>query len=188
MNAVTVSHRTVARPWDRARLEGQRTTFVGREANVRPDPLALALYRRRWPTRDVAWDAKRQLFVITDRTDPGFREFVFEYDAPTDSGEPITEEELYLMVTSHAPGIYRVFVPFDYAFVRRRMKEADEYLELGSARYAEKVEEGNERIQRSWVRDRVNYGVPRLNEIKRYLPLLAGGEKQHLFTGADLTS
>lgn len=187
---VTVSHRQVAPPWARPALEGLRSTYVGRESYVEPEPGVLALYRSVWPTRDVTWDSKRQLFVITDRADAGWREFVYEYDAPPDpeTGAPVSPEELAAMIESGRHGAWKCFVPFDYRFVRRRMREAMEYLSLGSVRYAAKVADKNTRLGKSWIRDRVNHSVSRLNEIKRYLPVFAGEEKQHLFTGANLTS
>lgn len=187
---VIVSPRYVAPPWEREAIEGARSTYVGRESDVMPDPAVFDLYRSRWPTRNVTWNVKRQLFEITDSADAGWREFVFEYDSPPDpgSGQPVSPEALAEMVQSGKGDVYKVFVPFDYRFVRRRMREASDFLEMGSRKYAEKVAGQNEQIRKSWVRDRVNFSVPRYNEIKRYLPVFAGGEKQHLFTGATLTT
>lgn len=148
----------------------------------------LELYRSRWPTRDVGWDAKRQLFVITDSNDPGWREFVYEYDAPPDpeTGVPRSPEEIAAMIESGAHGATRCFVPFDYRFAHRRMREAMEFTELGVRRYAEKIADKNDRIRKSWVRARAGHMAAGWNEIKRYLPVFAGEEKQHLFTGATL--
>lgn len=185
--AVTVSNRRVAPPWLREQIEGMRSTYVGRESRVVPDAGALELYRSKFPTRFVEWDVKRQLFVIKDTRDAGWREFVFEYDAPPDpeTGEPVSPEELAAMIESGRYGAYKCFIPFDYRFVRRRMREASELESMGEKRYAEKVHAKNVARDKSWSRGIASRNAARMNEIKRYLPVFAGGEKQHLFTGAN---
>lgn len=186
---VSVSPRVVAAPWEREALEGQRRTFVGYESDVRPEQGPIDLYLSRWPSRVVTWNRQRQLFQITDRDVPGFRELVYQYDAPPDpaAGEPRGPEELAAMIEAGDTTVTRVWRDFDYEFVRRRMREASEYLSMGDERYLARVMEKNRRRQKRDNHARAGNMAARMNEIKRYLPTLAGEEKQHLFTGTSFT-
>lgn len=183
---VTVRPRVVAPPWEREALDGSRSTWVGREAEVVPEAGPLELYRARFPTRAVSWHVPRQLFVITDSGVPGWREFVCELDAPPDPerGTPRSPEELAAMVEAGDFAVTRVFRHFDYVYVHRRLREAFEFVADGPERYTHKIADRNRALTRSRTRSVAHRNAAALNEIRRYYPVLAGdGKKVPLVPG-----
>lgn len=189
-----VRPRRVSPPWIRKRLEGTRSVTVGREANVRPDPGPTEAYERAFPTRYIVWDPWRQLFAIYDRAAPGWREFVAEF-VPAPMPDDDDEAEEVERSIGHLPRhvdqgqLYvGVFAQVTYPFVAKRMKERLEFLELGSRRYAEKIADKNRAIGKRRIRATASDNAARLNEIRRYLPVLAGsGEKIPLVAGFNFT-
>lgn len=182
-----VSHvdlRRVAAPWDRKRIEGSRSTRVGREARVLPDPGAAEAYLRIFPARSIGWDHARQLFVITDRTAPGWREFVMEL-MPAPMPEDEQEEAALEQSIAHLPRIIDqgqlmvgCFTPLTYAFVEKRARERMEFLALGSRKYAAQIAERNRAIGKRRIRATAQDNAARLREIRRWFgPLSGTGEK-----------
>ena len=83
--------------------------------------------------------------------DPGWREFVFAYDAPPDpDGLAIPTEQLAQMVMAGDPTVRRVFCDFDYAYARRRLIEAMEFdaMNRSSERLTDKIMESNRNLDR----------------------------------------
>lgn len=193
-----VSHvdlRRVAAPWDRQRLEGARSTRVGREAHVRPDPGPAAAYRRVFPTRTIGWDHWRQLLVIHDRTAPGWREFVMEM-LPAPMPEDEAEARELEKSIGHLPRIVDqgqlmvgCYAPLTYAYVERRARERQEFHRLGSAKYAKAIAEQNRAIGKRRLRAVAADNAARLNEIRRWFgPLSGTGDKIPLVpVGIDIT-
>jgi hypothetical protein len=182
--------RIVAAPWEREIREGQRSTWVGIEDCVSPEIGPVDLYRSRWPERFVVWNRSRQLFEIRSFTDAGWREFVFEYDAPPDpDGMAIETDQLAQMVVAGDPTVRRVFRDFDYAFVRRRLIEAMEFDEMNrsSARLTDSIMEANRKLDKKRIKDVAARQAARMGEIRRYLPRLIGEEKIPLVPGANFT-
>jgi hypothetical protein len=140
----SVRPRYVAPPWERD-LYAARRVRVDQEADVAPESGPVALYRSVWPERYVVWNVKRQLFEIRQRNpDTGADErveLVFAYDAPPnpDTGLLRSLEELEEMVRQGHPSLVRVYQPFDYEFVRRRLRERTEFLAAGLKHYSRRV-------------------------------------------------
>jgi hypothetical protein len=172
--------RVVAPPWERERIEGSRKTFVGVEDYVRPDDGPLDLYLSAFPTRHVGWNRRRQMFEITDAAAPGWREIVCELAAPPDpvSGTPRSPEEVAALVESGSMDLRQVFRHFDYEFVNQRIREWFEFREDGPAKYTDRISARNRARTRRRHRAVAANTAAGLNEIRRYLPLLAGeGDK-----------
>jgi len=189
MNVHSARPRVVAPPWEREKLDGQRSTYVGREAHVEPEIGPVELYRSRWPTRVVGWNVSRQLYMITDLKDLGWREFVCELDAPPDpeSGEPRSPEELAAMVESGDYSVVKVFRDFDYAFVNQRMREAMEFNELGTRRYADKIAGKNRQLVRGHTHDYARRNAARMNEHKRHFFPAEDGSRAVQIPGTHFT-
>lgn len=195
---IRVSHvapRRVAPPWERARLEGSRSIRVGRESHIRPDPGPAAEYLRIFPTRSIGWDHWRQLFVITDRTAPGWREFVLEM---TPAPMPEDEEERIQLekAIEHLPRIVDqgqlmvgLYAPLTYEYVAKRARERQEFLRLGPAKYAKVIADRNRAIGKRRIKQTAADNGARLREIRRWFgPLSGTGEKiPQVPVGVDLS-
>jgi hypothetical protein len=181
-------------PWESHVLAATRSTRVGREARVSPDAGPLALYLSAFPTRRVDWDRKRQLFVITDRRAPGWREFVLEWVKWPDPVSETDDVELQ-KVLGHLPQLidegdryFGSFAPLSYAYVHKRMRERQEFHKLGSNKYAESIAAKNRAIGKRRIRATALNNAARLNEIRRWFPVLSGtGEKIPLVPGFSFT-
>jgi hypothetical protein len=179
-----VAPRRVAPPWERERLEGSRSIKVGRESHIRPDPGPAAEYRRIFPTRSIGWDHWRQLFVITDRAAPGWREFVLEM-TPAPMPEDPAEQEALERAIEHLPRItdqgqlmVGIFAPLTYAYVERRARERQEFLRLGAKKYAATIADRNRAIGKKRLKQTAADNGARLREIRRWFgPLSGSGEK-----------
>lgn len=185
--------RRVATPWDTHKLAATRSTRVGREARVLPDAGPLALYLSAFPTRSVGWDRRRQLFVITDRAAPGWREFVLEWVKWPDPVSDQDDEEL-AKILGHLPQLvdegeryFGSFAPLSYAHVRKRIGERQEFYKLGSAKYSDKIAAKNRAIGKKRIHAVAGDNAARLNEIRRWFPALAGGKKTPLVPGHSFT-
>jgi len=156
-----VRPRVVAAPWDAdQQVRASRPTAVHREAHVTPEPGPLAEYLRVFPHRRVLWNVARQLFEIRE-TDPdtGRDErvgFVFTWQPHPETGE-----------------LTRVFRHFDYDYVEER--KADWYLlqAEGADALHRRTQAHNDRVAASKLRDAARESAAGLNEIRRYLPVLA---------------
>lgn len=183
---VDVRPRMVAPPWEECPWRS-----VYQEADVQPEPGPLALYRSVWPHRYVTWNVKRQLFEIREEnpvTGQDERvELLCFYDYPPDpeTGEERTDEEVALMVENRVPGMVQRFLPFDYEFVRERLRQRSEMLQdlsrhadrkAGYNRYAERIARRNRARRRSQIRDWSRETAAWLREDRRWLPVLESGD------------
>jgi hypothetical protein len=173
---ITVASRMVARPWDRARVEGTRAISVGLEDYLEPEPGPLARYLSAWPTRRVRWHRQRQVWEITDRADPAWRELVSELDAPPDpaTGEARSMEELAAMVQAGSHAVVRVFRHFDYPFVLQRLHEREQFERHGSEGYGDAVMEANRKHAQRPFRANAHKRAAVLADTRRWWPVLAG--------------
>lgn len=163
----------------------------------------LAEYLSVFPYRSVRWDARRQLWAVWE-TDPNTGEewrveLVFYYDAPPHiDGSPRTPEQVADLVARSHPSVFKAYRPFDYPFVRQRLRERYEFQRLGPTRYQQQHEDRNRRLERRVVRQAASEAAARLAEIRRYLPVIAELQegrtlgdamvsKQPQFTGAELS-
>jgi hypothetical protein len=181
---VTVSPRVVAKPWEWDACRSGRTVIVGREADVAPDPGVLAEYRTTWPHRYVVWDAAEQLWEVRQVNpltgDDESYEHLFLWDAPPDEkGGLLSPDELerrihMAMMGRDDHGLTQTYRPFDYEFVRERRRQRHEWLGLrGKQRMSAIIADRNAALKRSKMRGLVSEMAAGLNEIKRYLPVLA---------------
>lgn len=176
---ITVAPRVVAAPWEATRERDGRATFVGREAEVAPDPGPLADYRSVWPERYVVWHVPRQLFEIRQvNPDTGADErieLVCTLDAPPhdETGLPRSDEEVAALTAARSPLLVRRFRAFDYDFVRQRLREWQTFRALGAARYSEERRQQRLTHERSVRRDVVREMAAGLHEMRRWAPVLA---------------
>lgn len=176
---ITVQPRYVAAPWELERGEVRR--IVGREDHVTPDPGPLAEYLAAFPDRYVAWDYHYQLFAVYVRASDGgpdeLHERLFYWDAAPDpvTGEELTDEQLAAMAGKD-PSVVRRYRPFDYPFVRQRLREGGEYARAGAARYSRIINDRNASRARSKLKDLVRNQAAALGEIRTWLPVLADAQ------------
>ena len=175
---IDVRPRYVAAPWELDQRTSRRIQ-VGREAEVVPEAGPLELYCRAFPDRAVRWDPERQLFEVYS-TDPvsAFREYVFFWDAPPDpeTGEYLSAEEIAELVDRNDARLVKRFMPFDYAFVLRRMREAREYEELGNNRarkHARRIADHNANVTMRLLRAVRQMWDDWAEEDRRWLPVLS---------------
>jgi hypothetical protein len=176
---VSVRSRRVLRPWERDQSGAMnRRVRVNREANVQPDAGPLALYQSVFPDRYVRWEPKRQLWEIRQRNQfTGFDErveLVFdELEEPEkELKEIVTQNDLEELLEREAPATYRVFKPFDYAFVRRRLRERFDYLRMGTERYNREVTKRNRMRSTMKTREIAHEMAAGIKEIRRWIPVL----------------
>jgi hypothetical protein len=185
--------RVVSNPWVRHKLAGTRSTRVGREAYVSPEPGPVQDYLSVWPSRRVSWDVKRQLFVITDVDALGWREFVVDWAAwpdPASDEDELEIEKLLGHLPQHTDRGQRYFGNFahlSYAYAWKRMRERQDFLELGSARYSDKIAEKNRQVGKRRIRATAGDNAARLKEIRRWIPALAGEDRIPLVPGFNFT-
>jgi hypothetical protein len=184
MPVITVAPRYVARPWEWAACRSGRTVIVGREATVQPDPGVLEEYRTTWPHRTVVWDALEQLWEVRQRNpltghDESY-EHLFLWDAPPDEQGGLAspdelERRIHLaMIGREDHGLTQTYRPFDYEFVRERRRQRQEWLALrGKQRVSAIVADRNAALRRSKQRDLVREMAAGLNELRRWLPVVA---------------
>lgn len=157
MTLVAVRPRVVAMPWE---VEPTARRTVHREADVRPEPGPLAEYLRAFPGRYVRWNTPRQLFEVRE-TDP-------------DTGHDVRVALVFRWLADPETGqLTRCFRPFDYEYVEER--KADWYLTRheGAGAISAKVHKQNQARQRALLRDAAREYAAGLNEIRRWLPVLA---------------
>lgn len=190
---VEVRPRVVALPWERE-LYGYRPTRVLDEDGVQPEAGPLAEYQTVFPDRYVVWNRKRQLWEVRQlNRETGLDEryeFIFWFDTPPNplTGEKRSEDEIADMIEGRSPELLRVFRNFDHDFVRERLRQRAEY-NANRATYSSKMAERNRRAVASRIRDKKRNAAAQLNEVKRYLPTLAGEEKVPLVgVGIDFKS
>ena len=111
---------------------------VHREAYVRPDPSALARYRRVFPYRTVRWNTLRQCFEVMEQL-PGW-------------GTP----QRVALVTAYAShpeqgGVWSVHQPFDHAWVNARLEEYALICREGATAVGRQVREHNRPTQRRTI-------------------------------------
>lgn len=153
-----------------------------------PEAGPLELYQRHFPGRVVEWDGRRELWAIYEvHGDHKDRvEFVFDwYHPPRPGGVEYTEEEIGDLVMRGVPTVVRRFRPFDYRFVNERIRNRSELQSQGSQRYMQGMRERNQRRRSSLLRGTAAEGAAYINEMKRYLPTLAGESPVPLVVGAN---
>jgi hypothetical protein len=148
---------------------------VGREHGVRPPEGPLAEYCSVFPERTVEWDVRRQCFAIY-QVNPilGGRERV----------ELLREQAGYLLDDEGEPAkdsrgelIPRwTMTPFDYAFVRRRLREWYDLRAEGSARLAGARARRHDRLERQKIRSTAGEMAAGFKDIARWLPALVSGD------------
>lgn len=176
---VTVGPRVVAAPWELEQRTARRA-WVGREAEVTPEPGPLALYRAVFPDRVVRWNVERQLFEIVS-TDPtsGFHEFIFWWDAapdPADNDREFSAEEIAEMVDQGSGRVVKRWAPFDYGFVWRRLRERWEWEGLGAQRerkFVRRIADHNANVQRTHLAQQQATWDEWAKDDRRWLPVLA---------------
>jgi hypothetical protein len=184
MPIVTVSPRVVAKPWEWEACRSGRTVIVGRESDVLPDPGALEEYRATWPHRYVQWDAAEQLWEVRQHNpltgEDEHYEHLFLWDAPPDEQGGLLspsdlERRIHLaMLGRDDHGLTQTFRPFDYEFVRERRRQRYEWLTLrGKQRVSAIIADRNAALKRSKQRDVVREMAAGLNDLRRYLPVIA---------------
>jgi hypothetical protein len=185
--------RVVSNPWIRHKLAGTRSTRVGREAYVSPEPGPAAEYLSVWPSRRISWDLARQLFVITDVDALGWREFVVdwaEWPDPVSDEDELEIEKLLGHLPQHTDKgqkHFGSFAPISYSYVRRRLRERQEFLTLGSAKYSDSIAEKNRQVGKRRIHAVAGDNAARLKEIRRWIPTLAGEERIPLVPGFSFT-
>jgi hypothetical protein len=188
---IRVGPRKVALPWENAM--GSAPARVCREGDVQPDRGPLEMYQSVFPDRYVKWEPRRQLWEIRQRNPfTGFDErveLIFEWAAPPDpeTGEPRTAEELAYMLENRHPSLTKVYAPFDYEFVRRRLRERLDFLLLGTEKYQQRITARNRRRQRSRLGDVAREMAAGLNEIKRWLPVLETAQREGVYRPHERT-
>lgn len=150
---------------------------VGYEGHVAPDPGPLELYRSVFPGRYVIWNAARQCFEIRERSGSEDRRVEFVADMVEEPPDPDALDARARKV--------RVFRPFDYEFVRQRMRERYEYEVEGADRYTDKILERNRKLTNGRLRTVANDNAARIGEVRRYLPTLDGDSKIPMVAGCD---
>jgi hypothetical protein len=152
-----VRPRVVADPWEPV-AELRRS--VHREAHVEPEAAPLAEYLRVFPGRYVRWNVVRQLFEVRE--------------ADPDTGKDVRVALVYVWKAHPQTGeLTRCFRPFDWQYVEER--KADWYLlrHEGADALNKKTDANNRAVARSKLRDAARESAAGLNEIRRYLPVLA---------------
>jgi hypothetical protein len=161
---------------------------------VQPEPGPLEEYLSAWPSRRVSWDVSRQLFLITDVDALGWREFVVDWVQWPDPVSDENEIELEKLLghlpqhTDKGERYFGSFRPLSYQYAWKRMRERQEFFELGSARYSDRIAEKNRQIGKRRIRATAGDNAARLKEIRRWIPTLSGEEKIPLVQGFNFTS
>ena len=156
---VRVGARVVALPW--APEAGSRT--VRQEAHVRPDPTAVARYRRVFPYRTVQWNVRRQCFEVMERL-PGWG-----------------RAQRVALVTAYAThpeqgGLWSVFQPFDHDWVTQRLAEYRLICREGRAAVGKHVYQQNKQRQRAVLLKQQTDMRDWMREDRRWLPVLAAAQ------------
>lgn len=180
-SVVDVRARVVAAPWERDALG--RCVAVGREADVRPEAGPLELYLSAFPHRYVLWNVERQLWEIRQvNPESGADErveFLFYYDAPPDeTGHVWSEEELAQMIGSNDRRLVKCYQPFDYEFVRQRIRDRFEFHAEGAARLTDRRMARNRRRQMLRMTQGAQEMEYLLKHDRRWLGVLERAQRQ----------
>ena len=87
-------------------------------------------------------------------------------------GSTLTDEELADAIASQSPTLVKRYAPFDYAFVRRRLREWFEFQRTGSRGLSRRIAEQQDRKATSKRRDAAREMAAGIGEIRRYLPVI----------------
>jgi hypothetical protein len=174
---ITVRPRYVAAPWE----PESTLRIVGLEDDVTPEAGPLELYLRTWPDRSVRWDRAYQSFAIYAHplgANEQLLERVTYWDAPVDpkTGEELEDEEIARRA-GRDPNTVRRFMPFDYPFVHRRMKDRLAFLDRGADKFRQRIADRNAQLARTFRRDKARDMAAAANEIKDWLPVLTEFEQ-----------
>jgi hypothetical protein len=139
---------------------------VGREDYVRPEPGPLALYLSVFPERTVRWHARRQCFEITQHNPvTGADERVELVDEIVEQTDPETGRRF----------MARVYRPFDYPFVRQRLRDWYDLRSQGTTQRTAARARRNDRLAERRVRSVGGEMAQGFKEIRRWIPALISG-------------
>lgn len=180
---IAVNPRYVAAPWEIDQVD-RRT--VGLEDDVHPEPGPLAEYLAAFPDRYVTWSRPHQLFAVHERGVEGpdaLIELVCHWDARPEL--ELTDEEIAQMA-GRSPDVIRRFMPFDYPFVHRRLRERAEYRatkakhateRAGNAAFSRRINDRNAALAASRRKAVASNKAQALGEIRNWLPVLVEFEE-----------
>lgn len=175
---------------------------VGRIGDRTPEPGPLEEYQKVFPERYVQWEPFRQLWEIRQVnpvTGHDERvELVFHYVVRPDVWENLPpgirglgKDVVTAYLTTVSPGsTVKMYRPFDYEFVRQRIREWYELRNDGAEKLVNHAVDQNEKRFRQVKRHVAGEIAAGFGEIRRWIPALHSGhadDRIPLVQGANLT-